>query len=168
MTVSVDVGARGGRLATMTRDHCPAGVAHRTRIERHTVVAAGLSEFDDHQLRRLVDDAPTLGWGIGGTDTVVQVGDQSVFFRRVALTDLEREPGNVMSTANLFGLPVACQYGVGSPSFGVWRELAANEMATDWVLAGRSPNFPLMHLAGHLVFFLVLALRPRGLFPKMD
>lgn len=50
-----------------------------------------------------------------------------------------------MSTANLFGLPTFCQYGVGGPGFGAWRELAANTMATNWVLARQTEAFPLMY-----------------------
>jgi hypothetical protein len=68
-----------------------------------------------------------------------------VFVKRIPLTDLERHPDNVMSTANLFRLPPFYQYGIGSTGFGVWRELAAHAMTTNWVLAGRSEGFPLMY-----------------------
>lgn len=64
-----------------------------------------------------------------------------VFVKRVPLADRER----VRSTANLFGLPLYCQYGVGSPGFGAWRELAAHTMTTDWLLAGRTEAFPYLH-----------------------
>lgn len=41
------------------------------------------------------------------------------------------------TTANLFGVPNRCHYGVrGSPGFGAWRELAANQIVTAAVLAG--------------------------------
>ena len=50
-----------------------------------------------------------------------------------------------MSTANLFGLPTYYQYGIGSAGFGVWRELSAHEMTTEWVLQGECPNFPMMY-----------------------
>jgi len=63
----------------------------------------------------------------------------------VPLTELEGRPEHVMSTANLFDLPMCCHYGVGSPAFGVWRELAALQMTTEWVLGGRSPSFPLLY-----------------------
>jgi len=51
---------------------------------------------------------------------------------------------NVGSTANLFSLPLGCQYGVGSPSFGVWREVVANTMATSWIASGSARSFPTM------------------------
>jgi hypothetical protein len=34
---------------------------------------------------------------------------------------------------------------VGSPGFGAWREVAANTMTTNWVLAKQSEAFPLMY-----------------------
>ncbi|MEO6766957.1 MAG: hypothetical protein ABIO03_25940 [Umezawaea sp.] len=52
------------------------------------------------------------------------------------------------STANLFGLPAFCHYGVGligGPGFGAWRELAAHTMTTNWVLAQDFEGFPLMY-----------------------
>lgn len=66
-----------------------------------------------------------------------------VFVKRIALTDVEQLWG--YTTANLWNLPAFCQYGVGSPGFGAWRELAANVMATNWVLAGESHAFPLLY-----------------------
>jgi hypothetical protein len=68
-----------------------------------------------------------------------------LFAKQVPLTDIERAPGNVRSTANVFGLPLYYQYGVGSTGFGAWRELATNLMATDWALAGECVNFPLLY-----------------------
>jgi hypothetical protein len=66
----------------------------------------------------------------------------------VPLTDLERRPEHVRSTANLFELPVFCHYGIGTigaTSFGAWRELAVHTMTTNWVLAGEHEGFPLMY-----------------------
>jgi hypothetical protein len=61
------------------------------------------------------------------------------------LTDAELRPENVRSTANLFGLPMFYQYGVGSAGFGAWRELAVHIMATNWVIGGEYAGFPLMY-----------------------
>ncbi|MDY7106736.1 MAG: hypothetical protein S0880_36630 [Actinomycetota bacterium] len=121
------------------------GDGRAQRAGRHAEVASALALLSDHRLRDLVEDAPVLGSGIGGTRALVHVEGTPVFVKRVPLTDLERRPDNVMSTANVFDLPLGCQYGVGSPSFGVWRELAANALTTSWVLAGRSVSFPLMY-----------------------
>jgi hypothetical protein len=76
------------------------------------------------------------------------VAGRRVFVKRVPLTDLERRPEHVRSTANLFGAPPYCHYGIGkvpSPGFGAWRELTVHEMTTDWVLADTFPGFPLMY-----------------------
>jgi hypothetical protein len=115
------------------------------RIERHATVSESLARLSDGRLNELVDSGTVLGSGIGGTTVLVRVGEMPIFVKRVPLTELERQPEHWRSTANLFGLPVWCQYGVGSPSFGVWRELAAHLMTTDWVVAGRSRGFPLLH-----------------------
>jgi hypothetical protein len=79
---------------------------------------------------------------------LLDIAGAPVFVKRIPLTDMERDHDNFMSTANLFGLPAFCQYGVaavGSPGFGAWRELAANTMTTNWVLAKQSEAFPLMY-----------------------
>ncbi|GAE06783.1 hypothetical protein JCM10914_2959 [Paenibacillus sp. JCM 10914] len=63
----------------------------------------------------------------------------------VPLTELESNPENFMSTRNVFHLPSYCHYGIGSPGSGVWREVAAHTMTTNWVLARQCENFPLMY-----------------------
>ena len=73
----------------------------------------------------------------------LDISGVSVFAKKIALTDLEMQ--NMYSTKNLFDLPIYYQYGVGSLGFGVWRELAAHQITTQWVLNGESPNFPLMY-----------------------
>ena len=120
-------------------------MAHGERVDRHNIVSTELALHSDRELGALVDRSQVLGTGIGGTSTLLDVSGIPVFAKRIRLTDLERRPANFMSTANLFGLPACCQYGVGSPGFGAWRELAANTMTTNWVLAGRTEAFPLLH-----------------------
>ncbi|WP_309231310.1 serine/threonine protein phosphatase [Nocardia sp. SYP-A9097] len=66
-----------------------------------------------------------------------------MFAKRIPLTD--RELAHWGSTANLFDLPVFCQYGIGGPSFNAWRELAANIVVTDGVLAGETQSFPMLY-----------------------
>jgi hypothetical protein len=120
-------------------------MAHGERVDRHNSVSTELALHSDWQLSALVERSRVLGTGIGGTSALLDVCGIPVFAKRIRLTDLERQPANIMSTANLFGLPAYCQYGVGSPGFGAWRELAANTMTTNWVLAGRTAAFPLLH-----------------------
>ncbi len=115
------------------------------RLERHATVASSLAALGDGELAALMEVAPALGSGIGGTRSLLHIGGVPVFVKRVALTDLERQHGHVRSTANLFELPTFCQYGLGSPATGAWRELAASEMTTSWVLTGRAECFPLLH-----------------------
>lgn len=119
---------------------------HRVdRLERFGGIAGSLALLSDRRLRDLVDGSAVVGTGIGGTASVVHVDGTPVFVKQIPLTDVERRPEHVMSTANLFDLPLGCQYGIGSPSFGVWRELAALVTTSSWVLAGRTAAFPLLY-----------------------
>ncbi|MFK0288498.1 protein kinase family protein [Streptomyces sp. NPDC090499] len=118
------------------------------RIAAHTGIATSLALLGDAELAELVAAGEPLGTGIGGRAVRLTVDGRPVFVKRIPLTDREREPRHTRSTENLFGLPAYCHYGigaVGSPGFGAWRELAAHEVATDRVLAGRFPGFPLLH-----------------------
>jgi hypothetical protein len=119
--------------------------ADAVRLERHRAVAAVLAGLDDAELSAMLDGATVLGAGIGGHTAGLQVGGAPVFVKRIPLTDLERRPEHAGSTANLFGLPVCYQYGVGSTGFGAWRELAVHHTTTGWVRTGVSPRFPLLH-----------------------
>jgi hypothetical protein len=73
---------------------------------------------------------------------VVSVNGTTVFVKRVPLTDVEL--AHPSSTRNMFRLPGYYNYGVGSAGFGVFRELTTHEKATQWVLSGAAPGFPLL------------------------
>ena len=127
------------------------GLSRRERLAAYSNVSTSLALCSDRALSELVDNAVPAGSGIGGKSARLEVAGAQVFVKRVPLTDLERRPGNARSTANLFGLPVFCQYGlggkdaIGSPGFGAWRELAVHTMTTNWVLAGEYEGFPLTY-----------------------
>ena len=112
-----------------------------SRGARHERLSAFLASRGDGDLTALVGTRGDVG--VGGGSTVVDVRGTPVFVKRVPLTD--RELARPHDTANLFDLPVCCQYGVGGPSFNAWRELAANRVVTDAVLAGATAAFPLLH-----------------------
>ncbi|GAA3886274.1 protein kinase family protein [Streptomyces sedi] len=118
------------------------------RLAAHGAVSTSLALRGDRELRALVDAATPIGSGIGGRTLLLEVDGTPVFVKQVPLTDLERRPENVHSTANLFGMPSYCRYGVGpvcSPGFGAWRELAVHAMTTNWVIAGDYEGFPLTY-----------------------
>ncbi|RJO75275.1 serine/threonine protein phosphatase [Nocardia panacis] len=113
------------------------------RSDRHRTLSAFLASRSDIQLAELMDAGVSQSVGVGGGAAVVDVAGISVFVKRVPLTDLELTHWG--STANLFDLPMFCQYGIGGPSFSAWRELAANIMVTDGVLAGEAQFFPMLY-----------------------
>ncbi|MFD3621055.1 protein kinase family protein [Streptomyces sp. NPDC058676] len=117
------------------------------RLAAYSTVSTSLALRSDRRLGELVDAAVPLGAGTGGKSAVLEVDGKPVFVKRVPLTDMERLPEHVRSTANLFGLPTFCQYGVagGPAGFGAWRELAVHIMTTNWVLAGQYQGFPMMY-----------------------
>lgn len=118
------------------------------RLAAHGSVSTSLSLCSDRRLRELVDAGTPIGSGIGGKTVLLEVEGNPVFVKQVRLTELELRPENVRSTADLFGLPIFCHYGVGTiggPGFGAWRELAAQIMTTNWVIAGDYEGFPLMY-----------------------
>jgi hypothetical protein len=123
-------------------------MSHGARLAAHSAVSTSLALCSDRELRDLVDTAAPMGSGIGGTIALLEVDGTPVFVKRVPLTDLDMQPENVRSTANLFGLPAFFHHGLGvpgGPGFGAWRELAVHTMTTNWVLARNYEGFPLMY-----------------------
>jgi hypothetical protein len=112
-----------------------------------TPVRERLAAHTDDDLVALMATGTHSEPGVGGGSVVFEVDGVPVFAKRVPLTD--RELASPRSTANLFDVPLFCQYGVASPGFNAWRELVANEIVSGtgsfprlhhWrILPGRSP-----------------------------
>lgn len=123
------------------------------RLISYAKISNRLACLSDMQLEELLKTATVLSVGYGENVTL-HVNGIPVFIKKIPLTDLERKPENRRSTANIFNLPMFYQYGIGSAGFGVWRELAANVICTNWVLTGQCENFPIMYhwrvLPGHM------------------
>lgn len=113
------------------------------RRARHEKLSALLASCTDVELAALADTGRASSAGVGGGSAVLDVDGAPVFTKSIPLAD--RELAHPRSTANLFDLPVFCQYGVISPGFNAWRELAANLVVTEAVLAGETESFPLLH-----------------------
>ncbi len=114
------------------------------RLESYNIVADKLACLSDQQIQELVSHDTEWQSGYGKTATI-DIDGVLVFVKKIPLTSLEQEQGNVRSTANIFNLPLFYQYGVGSAGFGAWRELAALMMASNWVLTNSCKNFPLLY-----------------------
>ncbi len=119
--------------------------SHGARLATYSAVSAALDKYGDDELGALVRGAAPLGSGIGGRSALLDVDGTQVFVKRVPLTAADTLPENVRSTANVYGLPAICHYGIGGPGFGAWQELAVHEMTTDWVLANDFQGFPLTY-----------------------
>ncbi len=113
------------------------------RAALHQRVSASLGSRSDVELAALVGTGRFISVGVGGGSELVDCDSVPVFVKRIPLTD--REVANSSSTANLFDLPMFCQYGIGGPGFNAWRELAANIIVTDAVLAGETQSFPILY-----------------------
>ena len=118
---------------------------HSVRLAEYNAVSSHLALLSDDQIGRLVGNAVPLASGIGGATFLLELGGTRVFGKKIPLSDLKRRQENLRSTANIFGLSVFYQYGLGSAGFGVWRELAVHIMTTNWVLARQCVSFPLMY-----------------------
>jgi hypothetical protein len=106
-------------------------------------LSASLASHSDAELAALLETGRSGSVGVGGGTVVLDVDGVPVFAKRIPLTD--RELANPHSTANLFDLPVHCQYGVISPGFNAWRELSANIIVTEAARAGETRAFPVLH-----------------------
>lgn len=102
-----------------------------------------LGGLDDAELASLVSGAEPLATGIGGTTARIRVEDSDVFVKQLPLSGPEVD--RLSATGNLFELPAICHYGIGSPGFGVARELAVHQLTSHWVLRGATDSFPIMY-----------------------
>ncbi len=120
-------------------------MSHALRLAAYRSVSTSLALLGDREVQQILAAAAPIGSGIGGKSALLEIAETPVFVKQIPLTELERRPENLRSTANLFELPAFCHYGIGGPGFGAWRELAVQTMTTDWVLAGDCESFPLMY-----------------------
>lgn len=115
------------------------------RIKLYGQISTSLACLSNEKLKQILANAKPMHEGIGGKSALISIDDTPVFVKKIPLTDLEQLPQHFMSTANIFGLPLSYQYGVGSAGFGAWRELATHIMTTNWVITGKCANFPIMY-----------------------
>jgi hypothetical protein len=116
--------------------------------ERHNAynsISNTLACISNKQIEQIISSGDAMHTGIGGASLKTTINYTPVFVKKIPLTDLELQPENYMSTANIFNLPMCYQYGIGSAGFGAWRELAAHIMTTNWVITNKCYNFPIMY-----------------------
>ena len=126
------------------------------RLAAYSAVSTSLGPRSDRQLGELVDAAVPIGSGIGGRSALLEVAGKPVFVKRVPLTDLERRPENVRSTANVRAarlLPVrhrrARPAGRVRGVAGARRAHHDDELGARGGVRGVPPDVPLAGAAGH-------------------
>ncbi len=122
----------------------PDGELH-ARLKKYEIVSTRLTSFTDTVISEILQKVQMhSNWRTTcSMEMVTDIGRVPVFIKTIPLT--KREVQSERSTENLFDLPLYYQYGVGSAGFGVWRELSAYLMSTNWVLTGECQNFPLVY-----------------------
>ena len=118
---------------------------NKSRLSQYHDLSASLSKLTDQQLLQFLKKENFFKQGIGGKCGIIKNSGVSLFVKRIPLSAIEHGARNTLSTENIFNLPNYCQYGIGSPGFGAWRELTAIEMSNSWVFKGKSNNFPIMY-----------------------
>jgi hypothetical protein len=132
------------------------------RRARHARISDFLASRSDADLAALTSTDGADVIEVRRASVAVEVDGVPVFAKRVPLTDLEL--AHPRSTANLFDLPMFChfffgvpafpRFGFGGPAMNAWRELAANLIITEGVLAGETVSFPVLY------HWRVLPIRP--------
>lgn len=84
----------------------------KQRIATYNTIATKLALLSNKQLLELLEQGRTVGTSIGGTTVLLDIDGKHVFIKKIRLTDIERQPDNFMSTANMFGLPLYYHYGI--------------------------------------------------------
>lgn len=112
------------------------------RTERARSVAGVLAGLDDAGVRTLIQAAEPFGVGIGGTTKTARIGETTVFVKQLPLT--RAEEADATATSSRIQLPFVCHYGIGSPTHGVGRELAAHQVTSEWVHTATVDFFPLL------------------------
>lgn len=115
------------------------------RKERYTAISKQIKSISDDKLLLLIANATPIHVGIDGKTFALTLDEHCIFVKKIPLSDIEMKSENSMSTANHFKLPLFCQYGIGAPGFGSWRELTANQQATNWVISNKCENFSLLY-----------------------
>ncbi|MBW8308843.1 MAG: serine/threonine-protein kinase [Candidatus Paracaedibacteraceae bacterium] len=123
----------------------PPTQAIDNRVLNYHKLSTKLGSLSNQQFSALLEKDKPIHSGTGGTSVQLKMDGVNIFIKKIPITDIEREPENILSTSNLFELPLYYQYGIGSAGFGAWRELSAHIMATDWVLKDECASFPLMY-----------------------
>ncbi len=113
------------------------------RHDDYLAISQALASCDNSALKQLLLSGARLSSGIGGDCSLVEIAAKKVFVKEIRLTEIER--ANLLSTANLFDLPMFYQYRLGSAGFGAFREQSMHVSCNKWILNGQCQLFPLLY-----------------------
>jgi hypothetical protein len=101
------------------------------RMSAYATASSHLALLSDLALERVVDQAPRVRPGIGGTSATVEAGGVRVFVKQVPVTARELRPGNVRSNPGRDrprgrppGQIPACGISAPGSCLGSWRRSA--------------------------------------------
>ena len=114
-----------------------------SRQEKYFKLSSRLVGMDNAQLGALLSEDASPAGSNWGTHQTIRLAGAKIFVKRIPVTELEF--AHPFATRNLFDLPDAYHYGVGSTGFGVYRELLSHIRTSNWVLSGEQASFPLMY-----------------------
>ncbi len=115
------------------------------RLQRYYSISQKIKKFSNAEIQKLLLTAKPLHVGIDGKTFELSLDFQNIFVKKIPLSELEMRSENWLSTANLYQLPLFCQYGLGAPGFGSWRELFSNQQTTQWILEKSSESFSALY-----------------------
>jgi len=119
----------------------PAEMTLPLRLSKFVALSGRLKTLSENDLQMLVNQASPFQSGIGGRTLLLQLDGSAIFVKQIALSDIEQEPQNDMSTDNVFQLPPHYHYGVISLGSGA---------LTNWLPRPRPAN--LLARANVIVF----------------
>lgn len=111
------------------------------RMDQARRISDQLAGLDDADVRKLIHAADPVGVGIGGSTKKARIGETTVFMKQLPLASVEESAPT--STESRVQLPFVSQYGIGSPTHGVGREVAAHRVTSAWVQDGAVDFFPI-------------------------
>ena len=118
---------------------------HSDRLKKYQTISSYLALLSNKNISELLEKNATLSQkDIKVATGKITIKKSEIFLKKIRITDCEKQPQNILSTKNLFSLPIY-YYGINSLGFCAWRELYCHLLANTWILTNECSNFPLLY-----------------------